>query len=91
MYINIGGDKFIFCKDIVGVFDLENTTTSRITREFLKRCEKENKSENAVTDIPHSFVVTGEKVYIAQSSSQTISKRIDRMKRGKRHGRENYR
>lgn len=90
MYINIGGDKFLLFKDIVGVFDLENTTTSKITRDFLKKSEKNNKSENAVTDIPHSFVVTEDKVYIAQSSSQTIYKRSDRM-RGKKHGRENYR
>lgn len=90
MYVNIGADKFIFCDDIIGVFDLENTTTSRITRKFLKKSEKDNKSENAVTDIPHSFVLTKDKVYIAQSSSQTIKKRIDRM-RGNNHGRENYR
>lgn len=85
MYINIGGDKMLFYDDIVGVFDLENTTTSEITREFLKRCEKENKSENAVTDIPHSFVVTNDKVYIAQASSQIINKRIVRL-RGNSHG-----
>ena len=90
MYVNIGGDKFIFSGDIIGVFDLENTTTSRITRDFLKKSEKDNKSENAVTDIPHSFVVTEDKVYIAQAASQTIYKRIDRM-RGNNHGRENYR
>lgn len=85
MYVNIGGDKFILSEDIIGVFDFDNTTTSRITRDFLFRCEKENKSENAVTDIPHSFVITDEKVYIAQASSQTIKKRIDRM-RGISHG-----
>ncbi len=85
MYINIGGDKFLYSGDIVGVFDFDNTTQSRITRDYLFRCEKENKSENAVTDIPHSFVVTDEKVYIAQASSQTIKKRIDRM-RGISHG-----
>lgn len=90
MYINIGADKFIFTDDIIGVFDLDNTTQSRITREFLKAWEKDNKSENAVTDIPHSFVVTKDKVYIAQTGSQTIKKRIDRM-RGSIHGRENYR
>ena len=90
MYVNIGADKFILASDIIGVFDLENTTQSRITRDFLKKLEKNNKSENAVTDIPHSFVVTNDKVYIAQSSSQTIKKRIDRM-RGSSHGRENNR
>ncbi len=80
MYINIGGDKMINCNDIIGVFDLENTTTSRITREFLKITEKNNKSEDAVTDIPHSFVVTEDKVYISQATSQTVKKRIDRLK-----------
>lgn len=85
MYVNIGADRMIFCDDIVGVFDLDNTTTSKITRSFLKRCEREEKSESAVTDIPHSFVVTDEKVYISQYSSQIIYKRIDRM-RGKSHG-----
>lgn len=80
MYINIGGDKLIPISDIVGVFDLENTSQSRITRNFLKNAEKEKKSENAVTDIPHSFVVTRDKVYIAQSTSQTLKKRIDRLK-----------
>lgn len=79
MYVNIGGDKMIFTKKIVGVFDLENTTTSKITKEFLKRCEREGRSENSVTDIPHSFVVTDNKTYIAQSSSQTIYKRIGRI------------
>ena len=85
MYVNIGADKMVFSKDIVGVFDFDNTTTSKITREYLKKCEKDKKSENAVTDIPHSFVVTGDKVYIAQASSQIIYKRIVRM-RGRNNG-----
>lgn len=85
MYVNIGSDKMVFTKSIIGVFDFDNTTSSKITREFLKRCEREGRSENAVTDIPHSFVVTDEKVYIAQSSTQTIYKRTDRM-RGKNNG-----
>lgn len=80
MYVNIGGDTLLPISDIVGVFDLENTTQSRITRDFLKNAEKEKKSENAVTDIPHSFVVTREKVYIAQATSQTLKKRIDRLR-----------
>lgn len=90
MYVNIGADKMVFCRDIIGVFDLDNTTTSKITRSFLQKCEKDEKSESAVTDIPHSFVVTGDRVYIAQASSQTIYKRIDRM-RGMGYGRESNR
>lgn len=85
MFVNIGGDKLVYVNDIVGVFDFDNTTQSKITQKFLFRCEKEQKSENAVTDIPLSFVLTDDKVYIAQASSQTIKKRIDRM-RGNGHG-----
>lgn len=81
MYVNIGGDKMVFQEDVIGVFDLENTTTSKITREFLKRREKDGKSESYVTDIPHSFVVLNDKIYIAQSSTQTILKRANRLKK----------
>lgn len=90
MYVNIGADRMLFCNDIIGVFDLDNTTASKITRSFLQRCERDKRSENAVTDIPHSFVVTQDRVYIAQASSQIIYKRIDRM-RGIGHGRESNR
>jgi len=75
MYVNIGSDKMLFVSDIVGVFDLDNATTGRRSREFLKKAEKDGLSENAATDIPHSFVVTKDKIYIAQASSRVIARR----------------
>ena len=36
MYLPIGGDMAVRTKAIVGIFDLDNTTTSRHTRQFLQ-------------------------------------------------------
>ena len=40
MYLYIGQEKAIFSKDIVGVFDLDNATVSKISRDFLNKAEK---------------------------------------------------
>ena len=37
MYMDIGKDMAVRDKSIIGIFDLDNTTTSKRTREFLSR------------------------------------------------------
>ena len=38
MYLSIGNDMAVREHSIVGIFDLDNTTTSKRTREFLENC-----------------------------------------------------
>ena len=40
MYIPIGSDMSIRDSSIIGIFDLDNTTCSPRTREFLRRAEE---------------------------------------------------
>ena len=40
MYLNIGGDMAVRDKTIIGIFDLDNTSMSAKTREFLGNAEK---------------------------------------------------
>ena len=40
MYLNIGNDMAVRGSTVVGIFDMDNTTTSKRTREFLKRRSK---------------------------------------------------
>jgi len=40
MYIHLGGDYVVSQEDIIGIFDLENTTLSKHTRQFLNKSEK---------------------------------------------------
>ena len=36
MYLSIGNDMAVRESSLIGIFDLDNTTTSRRTREFLE-------------------------------------------------------
>ncbi|MBQ3593033.1 MAG: DUF370 domain-containing protein, partial [Clostridia bacterium] len=76
MYIHIGGDRVISKKKIIGIFDLDNTTVSKNTRKnatslMLEKAQREGRVETVMDDIPKSFVVTEDMVYITQLSVQT--------------------
>lgn len=66
--------------DIIGIFDLENTSISKRTRDFLNKAEKEGRVITITYDLPRTFVIAGKnfkdaKIYISQISSQTLLKR----------------
>lgn len=81
MYLQIGTEKFIKDKDILGIFDLDNTTVSKPTREYLNFAESEGETVTVSYDLPKSFIVTAENnkktVYISAYSTNTLFKRID--------------
>ena len=81
MYLNIG-KKIIANNDIVGIFDLDITSQSRITRDFLKYAEKAGCVVNAAEDIPKSFIICEEKnknkkVYLSQQMTATVIKHLE--------------
>ena len=39
MYLSIGNDMAVRESSIIGIFDMDNTSTSKRTREFLARNE----------------------------------------------------
>ena len=81
MYLHIGGDTSIRTDEIIGIFDLDSSTVSRRTRDFLSRCEKEGKVINVSYDLPKSFIICREnednKIYICQLSPATLIKRSE--------------
>lgn len=80
MYIHLGGDYVISQEDIIGIFDLENTTISAKTRKFLNMSEKRKEVVNVSFELPKSFILTSKnnknKVYISQISPSTLNKRV---------------
>ena len=63
---------------IIGIFDLDITSQSRLTRGFLSMAEKAGEVVNAAEDIPKSFVVSGEKtVYLSQMATATLLRRSE--------------
>ena len=85
MYIALGSGKFENTDDIVGIFDLDITSQSHITRKFLNNAEKQGKIKNAVEDIPKSFVITEKgNVWLSQPSTATLIKRIEETNNGRK-------
>jgi hypothetical protein len=79
MYLNIGNDMSVRSKNIIGIFDMDNTSTSRRTREFLDKAEAEGQVVPC-DDLPKSFIVTieygFERVYLTTLSASTLEKRL---------------
>ena len=79
MYIDIATDFLIDEMDIVGIFDLDNTTAAgKHTINYLNEKQKEGKVTYLIKDIPKSFVVTtGGDIYVVELSSQILRKRLE--------------
>lgn len=81
MYLHIGNNYSVDIRDIVGIFDIENTTVGKYTKKLLERAEKNHSCIYATYDMPKSFIITvkgnTEKLYISQLSAYTLRKRLD--------------
>ena len=79
MYLSIGNDMSVRSSAVVGIFDLDNTTTSKRTRLFLEKAEQEGRVVPC-DDLPKSYVVTVEygleRVYLTSLSAKTLEKRM---------------
>ena len=83
MYITLGTEVFSD-RDVVGIFDMDATTVSVRTRDFLRRAQQEGRVVDTSFELPKAFVVAAprgartrdkERVYITQYNTVTISKR----------------
>ncbi len=78
MYVEIFNDFLIESKDVLGIFDLDNTTTNKFTNDFLNRLQKENKITYLISDIPKSFILMSDgSVFVVELSSQILKKRFE--------------
>ena len=79
MYLSIGNDMAIRDTSIIGIFDLDNTSTSKRTREFLERSEQ-NGEVVPCDDLPKAFILTSEygfsRVWLTELSATTLEKRL---------------
>ena len=80
MYIHLGNNVMIKSSEVIGIFDLDSTSVSKKTRDFLNIAQKRKKIKTISHDLPKSFVVCNGKyekntVYLSQLSSSTLLKR----------------
>lgn len=79
MYLSIGNDMAVRDTAIIGIFDLDNTSTSKRTRDFLTKSE-ENGEVVPCDELPKSFILTSEygfhRVHLTALSAATLEKRL---------------
>ena len=81
MYLHVGNGKIIRTRDVIGIFDMDNTTTSSITRSFLNTKQKQLLVEIAAVELPKSFVLFFEngltKICFSPLSSSALRGRMN--------------
>jgi len=79
MYLHLGQNVIVSETEVIGIFDLDNTTGSHITRKFLSDAEKAGSVINVSEELPRTFILTEKnkekKVYLSQLSPQTLLSR----------------
>ncbi len=79
MYLHIGNDVVIRTCDIIGIFDIDNTTVSRLGKGFLHAAQDNGEVVYATEDMPKSFIVTNGRgkttVFISSMSTQVLNRR----------------
>lgn len=78
MFLHLGQDRVIEENEVVGLFDLDNTSVSAATREFLNRAEKEGRVINVSDELPRSYVICRDgRVFLSQISAATLKGRLN--------------
>ena len=79
MYLPIGNDMSVRESSIIGIFDMDNTSTSKRTRQFLSMAQQDG-AVVSCDDLPKSFIVTTQygmmRVYESTLSTATLEKRM---------------
>ena len=79
MYLSIGNDRAVRDSSIIGIFDLDNTSTSPRTREFLNHAEQEGQVIPC-DGLPKAFVLTDEygfhQLHLTALNATTLQKRL---------------
>ncbi len=80
MFLHLGGDFSLPAKSVIGIFDLESSTISKATKEFLRMSEEEGFVLAISNDLPKSFIIAEidkkSKIFLSPISSVTLKKRI---------------
>ena len=81
MYLHIGSNKNIREKDIIGIFDIDNSTISHTTRQYLAKAESRGEVSAAREEWPRAFVLYREKsknkICFSQLSSTALLGRCE--------------
>lgn len=80
MYVHLGRDYVLNDKDIIGIFNIETTTTSPRGREFLSYAQKNGAVVALSEELPQSYVLADaqvDTVYLSELSAAAMKRRTE--------------
>jgi len=81
VFLHLGENVVVPIKDIIGIFDLQNTIYSSDTIQFLRLAEEDGFVQRITDEKPKSFIIAEvnnkSKIYLSPISSTTLTKRTD--------------
>ena len=82
LYLNIGSNKSIKERSVIGIFDMDSSTVSSITRKYLSEAEKRGEIDAFTDEIPKTFIVYDDKgrtrISFSQFSSSALYGRTEK-------------
>ena len=79
MYLPIGNDMAVRETSIIGIFDMDNTSTSKWTRAFLTQAEKEGQVV-PFDDLPATFILTREygmdRIFLSEQPTRRLKEKL---------------
>ena len=76
IYLRLYPDYLIKEEEIVGIFDLDSATEAFPTRKFLREAEAKGIVRVASKNIPRSFILTENAVYLSHSTKSALIKSL---------------
>ena len=76
MYLHLGQGTVVPFEDVIGVFDLDNATYQKKTRDTLEIWEASKKLHPLGERLPVSLVVTDQAAYLSPISSAMLARRL---------------
>ena len=78
IYLHIGNNYSVDVREIIGIFDMDNTTVTSCTKKLLDKAEKEKRLFLATYELPKTFIITKRRIYISQLAASTLKKRLEK-------------
>ena len=81
MYLHIGNGESVKIEEIIGIFDMDTSTVSSITKKFINENQKKGFVEYKDTDIPRAFILIEkkgkQKVLLSRISTVGLKQRAE--------------
>ena len=85
MYLQAGERTVIRVRDIIGIFDMDSATVSKITKKYLAEAARKHEIKAAGGDLPKSFVLYEEggkrRICLSKFSPAVLAKRSSQAER----------